>query len=297
MEAAVQAFLSSLESSQPCYSKNTRLAYRSDLIYFLDHLHKAHQRIPDLADFNAQNVAAFLEGERQNGRRLGTLLRRRATLRRFELFLVREGLLPSGPLGHYAELIDQPLAGLPHKGPVLCLSGDQVQVLLSCLSESQRTLARRDHALLAVLLETGLSVSMLAAVNLTDLDLRAGKIHIGAPDGQDIWLPLGSAVESTGVYLKEGRPELCRSVDEPALFISQVGTRMSRQSIWQVLRHWGEVARLPVLLSPRLVRHTAALRLFQNGRPIQEIQALLGHSNPLSTQALLHRLETTCVSG
>jgi integrase/recombinase XerD len=95
-------------------------------------------------------------------------------------------------------------------------------------------------------------------------------------------------------YLLEGRPELNHRADEKALFISQMDGRMSRQGIWQVLRHWGGMVKPPILLSPRLVRHTAALRMAQTGRTIAEIQSLLGHRNPLSTRALLRRLETAC---
>ncbi|RPI33570.1 MAG: hypothetical protein EHM70_05630 [Chloroflexota bacterium] len=73
--------------------------------------------------------------------------------------------------------------------------------------------------------------------------------------------------------------------------MSQVGVRMSRQSVWQVLRQRGRAANIPVMISPRLLRHTAALRLARAGRSLSEIQSFLGHSNPLSTQALLHRLE------
>ena len=70
--------------------------------------------------------------------------------------------------------------------------------------------------------------------------------------------------------------------------------RMSRQGIWQILRHWGRMVVTPITLSPRLVRHTAALRVLRSGRSLVEVQALLGHSNPLSTQALLRRLQIAC---
>jgi integrase/recombinase XerD len=295
METEIQAFLSSLES-QSYYSESTRLAYRSDMRSFLSYLQETLQRAPTLADFTAANAAAFLAQERLSGRRLGTLLRRRATLRRFENFLIQAGYLQGKLLSPNAKLIDQSLTALPRQGPPLCLSEAQVQRLWNCLNESQRPLARRDHALLAILLDTGMAVSTLVALNLNDLDLRAGKIHVAEPGGGEVWLSMGSAAEILVIYLKIGRPELNRSQDEPALFISQVGTRMSRQSAWQVLRHWGELAQLPVTLSPRLLRHTAALRMAQDGRPISEIQALLGHSNPLSTQALLHRLESASIS-
>jgi integrase/recombinase XerD len=290
MENEIQAFLSSLES-QPNYSQSTRLAYRSDMRSFYEFLCESLQRVPTLADFDAEHAAAFLERERLSGRRLGTLLRRRATLRRFENFLVQERYLPAKRLTPNTRLLEQPLSSLPRQKPPICLSEAQIQRLWDCLSESQRSLARRDHALLAVLLETGMSVSTLIAIDLNEVDLRAGKIYACSSDQEGSWLPLGGSVETIATYLQIGRPELTRSNEEPALFISQIGTRMSRQSAWQVLRHWGEVAELPVLLSPRLLRHTAALRMARAGRSIAEIQILLGHSNPLSTQALLHRLE------
>ena len=90
--------------------------------------------------------------------------------------------------------------------------------------------------------------------------------------------------------MKEGRPELNYQINEPALFISQTGGRMSRQGVWQALRQWGQKASLPIPLSPRLLRHTAVIRMVHSGRTPAEIQVLLGHSNPLSTQALLRRL-------
>ena len=111
---------------------------------------------------------------------------------------------------------------------------------------------------------------------------------------EDEWLPLGKATPYLDRYFQDGRPDLNHEPNEPALFISQMDGRMSRQGIWQILRYWGRLLTPPVILSPRLVRHTAALRMSRNGRSLSEIQALLGHSNPLSTQALLRRLEASC---
>jgi integrase/recombinase XerD len=170
----------------------------------------------------------------------------------------------------------------------------QIQQLETLIQTSPRPRARRDHAILTLLLETGLSVGTLIALNLTDLDLRAGKLHIRTEEGEDTWLPLSSATAVMKRYVEEGRPDLNREPNEPALFISQMNGRMSRQGIWQILRYWGRLLSPPVVLSPRLVRHTAALHMARNGRPLSEIQALLGHSNPLSTQALLRRLLANC---
>jgi integrase/recombinase XerD len=158
-------------------------------------------------------------------------------------------------------------------------------------STSRRSPASRDHAIFALLLETGLSVSALISLNLSDVDMRRGKIHLRLSDDEDCWLSLGDASKPLETYLREGRPEFHRVSGEPALFISQVGTRITRQGIWQILGYWGKQAGLPYILSPRLIRHTAVWRMTSSGRTIEQIQALIGHRNPLSTRALLYRLK------
>ncbi|HUV26235.1 MAG TPA: tyrosine-type recombinase/integrase, partial [Anaerolineales bacterium] len=79
---------------------------------------------------------------------------------------------------------------------------------------------------------------------------------------------------------------------EPALFISQMDGRLSRQGVWQILKYWGQQVNPPLSLSPRIVRHSAALRMKMAGLSNADIQMRLGHRNPLSTQALMRRLET-----
>ena len=289
VEGEIQAFLASLESL-PSYSEGTRAAYASDLRIFLEHLRHSLDRLPVLDDFNSAQVTCFLEAEYKDGRQHSTLLRRRATLLCFERYLLSVGILDDVRLKEEGFSIDLPCVSQIKETPV-CLTDEQVICLLSILEQSPRPLARRDYAILAVLVETGFSASAIRAVNLSELDLRAHKIHLKSSADEDCWLPLGNAQGPVELYLKEGRPELNHLPDEPALFISQNGVRMSRQSIWQVMRHWGKAAGLPVLLSPRVIRHTAARRMVRAGRSIPEIQILLGHSNPLSTLALLNRLE------
>jgi integrase/recombinase XerD len=141
-----------------------------------------------------------------------------------------------------------------------------------------------------LLLETGISVGTLVALNLDDLVFEGSQLRLRLGGEKEILLSQGKASELIQRYLKEGRPELNHAPEEEALFISQTGERMSRQGVWQVLRRWGRVIDLPVTLSPRLARHTAVIQLVESGRSLAEIQAMLGHSNPLSTQALLRRL-------
>lgn len=291
MDGQVRAFLANLES-QLAYSPSTRLAYDNDLRCFSQYLTRKLQRPLLLEDFNAHNIAEFLQAEREAGRRPSTLIRRRASLRSFASFLRQQDPNWAAAFDPDSHLIDEAISGASALQKAHVLTNAQIDSLWVILEASPRPRARRDQAILALLLESGLTVGALIALDLADLDMRSERLHICLETGQDIWVPLGNSSPPLQRYLREGRPELNSRPDEPALFISQTGGRMSRQGVWQVLRQWGAKARLPLTLSPRLARHTAAYRLARSGRPIVEIQNLLGHSNPLSTQALLRRLAT-----
>lgn len=290
MEAHVNAFLAMLES-KPAYSNSTRLAYASDLRGYIMFLQSSLNRPPQLTDISTKQVAEYLEAESKAGRRHSTLIRRVATLRQFVQHLNQQGVLREDVLKQDIHLINQVIAQVPqYKDPKL-LSPSQISRLERTLESSKRHRARRDQAILALLLETGLSVADLVELDLTDLDIRAGRLHIRRAHGNDNWLSLGNTTEIIDRYLSEGRPELNPQPNEHALFVSQMGGRMSRQGIWQILNYWGNLTDPPVKISPRKARHTAALRMAHAGRSLEEIQTLLGHSNPLSTQALLRRLE------
>jgi integrase/recombinase XerD len=290
LETIIRAFLADL-AAQSGYSKNTRAAYASDLRIFVDHLFLILKRPPALEDLDGNRIADFFESEQKAGRQLSTLQRRRAAIQRFVNYLIGEGLLNERKIDRSSLSADNLLEIASSKKPPVCLTDESVSRLLAALDKSKRPLNRRDRAILSLLLEAGLSVSTLISINLYDLDLGVGKIHLKNSCGEDCWLPLGAAAQPIKDYVREARPELNPPPDEPALFISQNGVRMSRQSIWQILKHWGKTAGLDMVLSPRIVRHTAALRLTRAGRSASEIQILLGHRNPLSTQALLNRLE------
>ena len=295
MERQVNAFLASMESRCE-YSASTRLAYASDLRVFLNYLQTTLQRPPVLGDLTAEQIAQFLLAEAQSGRHQSTLVRRRATLRSFNRYLDQHGELLPGAPGIDAPQIERAIATAPGSPVVQCLTEAQVASVLAAIETSPRPRARRDQAILLLLLETGLSVATLVRLDLGDVDLRQRCVFVPSEDGTAKPLPLGTAVPALNCYLLEGRPELNHQSDEKALFISQMNSRLSRQGLWQILRQWGRKVDPPLDLSPRLVRNTAALRMSHARRPVEEIQTMLGHDNLLSTQALIRRLEAACGS-
>jgi site-specific recombinase XerD len=289
MELEVNAFLASLEASPAC-SRSTRLAYASDLRVFLDFLQTTLNRPPQIADLDIASVTSFLEAERLEGRKRSTVSRRLATLRKFNLFLSNAGLIPDitfiPGIGVPEQMDTSPLSSteLPF------LTRDQIERLFVLIGTSPRPRALRDQALLLLMAEIGLSVGSIAALDMTDLDLRARRVHLQRLYAEDVWVPLGMAYPIVERYVKEARPDLNHRQDEPALFVSQLDGRLSRQGIWQILQSWGKLLDPPLKISPRRVRHTAAIRMAGSGRPLSEIQALLGHRNSFSTRALLRRL-------
>lgn len=290
MEEQVGAFLASSEFKLT-YSSSTRLAYENDLYRFLRFLEQELGRPPRVEDFTAERVADFLEAEKEAGRRPSTILRRRASLRRFAAFLSEVCPEWASLFETDVQLIDEVIETATPLTEARYLTEDQVQALWEVMEPVQHPRTWRDRAILAVLLESALSVGSLLALNLQDLDQNTFYLRIPSEENQDFWLPLKEAAVAVEKYLADGRPELNYQPDEPAFFISQNGGRMSRQGIWQVLRHWGQKANLPFTLSPRLVRHTAVVRLMGGDQDLETIQTLLGHSNPLSTHALLRRLK------
>jgi site-specific recombinase XerD len=293
MESAINSYLTSLEIKAG-HSESTQLAYANDLRVFLLYLSNALDRPPLVSDLTAMNVTGFLEAERLQGRRRSTLVRRLATLKYFSAYLVEEKLISPTQFSVKHASIQQVISGSPVNIPQQCLNQEQIQSLLTLMEASSRPRALRDRAILMMLLETGLSVGDLTALDLTDLDLSTGRFHTSL-EGRDLWLSMGDAKHAVEAYLQEGRPDLLHKPGEPALFISQMDGRLSRQGVWQILNHWGQMADPPITVSPRVLRHTAVLRMNMNGFSTAEIQVRLGHRNPLSTQALIRRLVAACI--
>ena len=293
METGINAFLASLEADAE-HSESTRMAYANDLRVFLLFLKNTSPDAPLISELNTRQVAAFIESERELGRRRNTLIRRLATLKYFNAYLVIEGLLPPDSLSVNDANIQHAIAAVPASDPLQCLNHEQIESLLAIMAASSRPRAIRDRAIFMLLLETGLSVGDLTDLDMTDLDLRAGLIQINLNGEGKIWLSMGEAQNAIADYLTAGRPELLHEPGEAALFISQMDGRLSRQGVWQILNHWGQMANPPIALSPRILRHTAALRMNHAGYSLADIQSRLGHRNPHSTRALIRRLEAAC---
>jgi site-specific recombinase XerD len=293
METEVNAFLSKIEADA-AFSESTQLAYANDMRVFLHYLDTLEDHPPELGDLNSELVVNFLETERKLGRRRNTLVRRLATLTYFQEFLVTSGSLGSNQFTGNDQIIQRVISQMPENRSPQCLNERQVKTILTIFESSSRPRALRDRAIFVLLLETGLSVASLTALDMTDIDLASNRMHVHLEWVGDVWLGMNKAHRPLGDYIVAGRPNLLDKPGEPALFISQMDGRLSRQGVWQILQYWGSQAEPAIHLSPRIVRHSAALRMNKAGMSSRDIQKRLGHRNILSTQALIRRLEANC---
>lgn len=290
VKASIQAFLSELEESSQL-ATNTCLAYEGDLKRFHAYLETRLQRSPVVEDVSPELIVDFFSGEEQKGLKPNTLLRRRATLRKFAEYLTNEGLLKTLRSDLQIEWNEKVHSGVADQAAHLqVLTFDQVEQIMQTIAAGRQPRASRDQAILALVLETGLSASALVSLDISDLDLERNRLSFLLPEGEVAWICIERVASYLHQYIQVGRPELNCPPSEQALFVSQMGSHMSRQGIWQIIEHWGRASQIPFSLSPRVIRHTAVLNMLDAGRPLLEIQRMLGHKNPFSTQALVRRL-------
>ncbi len=272
--------------------ESTRLAYRTDLGDVYRTLKERLGREPTIADLTLDFVREYLEGQSRKQRR-STLLRRVSSLRAFQRYLQEKGLLTQEFLPSRDEL--RVLMEKTEEGrPTPCLSSEDLKRLWKTLIAAQTRRGWRDLALVSLLVEWGFPTDRLIRLHLDDVDLANKRVRIHSQGGVELWFPIEHAVGPLAYYMEHVRYQYHLKEGETHLFVSQLGRPLSRQSVWQSLGAWGTIAGFDFSLTPRVLRNTAAYRLWKLGTPRELIQQALGHTNPISTLFLLRRLHQTC---
>ena len=149
----------------------------------------------------------------------------------------------------------------------------------------------RDHAMLELLYATGIRVSELIGLNVTDVNLTAGFIRCSSR-GKERIIPLyHGAVKALQDYIRDIRPRIIANETETALFVNMNGERMSRQGFWKIIKHYQETAGIEKDITPHTLRHSFAAHLLENGADLRAIQEMLGHADISSTQIYTHVIQ------
>lgn len=143
----------------------------------------------------------------------------------------------------------------------------------------------RDKAMLELLYATGIRVSELVSLNVEHVHLSLGFIQCMSPSGKERFVPFGSyALEALNQYMQEGREQLVTErTSAEMLFLNHLGTRMTRQGFWKLLKKYGQLAGIEEEITPHTLRHSVAAHLLQNGADVHTVQELLGHADIVST--------------
>jgi integrase/recombinase XerD len=255
---------------------NSLVAYRRDLLRLEADL-RAQQVEPLEAD--AKQLAAHQRRLLRAGMAPRTLRRALASMRGFYGHLVAAGERADNPAEHL--LAPRKLQTLPK-----VLSEAQVAALLAA-PDAGKPLGLRDKAMLELLYATGLRVSELVGLTLSQLRLDEGFLVAFGKGSKERIVPVGEQAEAwVRRYLTEVRGGLLRG-RHAEVFLNHRGAPMTRQGFWKILVGYGRGTGIRAL-SPHVLRHSFATHLLEHGADLRAVQMMLGHSDISTTQIYTH---------
>jgi integrase/recombinase XerD len=281
ISAMISSFLTHVRVEKGL-SVNTISAYRRDLMKFNDFTQK---RKLSLEAVSRDDLVDFLAGLYRQKLESKSVARHLVTLRNFFRFAQIQDAISTDPsINLESPKIRRSLPGY--------LRLEEVDRLLQ-QPDAKTPLGLRDRAMLEVLYSTGLRVSELTGLRVTDLDTKVGCVRcIGKGDKERI-VPVGKkALGMVDKYLRDARPQLLgEALGTPALFVNRRGRTLSRVGVWKILSAYGRRAGLRQPLTPHMLRHSFATHLLERGADLRSVQLMLGHADIATTQIYTHVVE------
>lgn len=272
MDALMRDFVNYLEYDKKV-SANTLQSYSRDIRQFSDYI---SSRNIEVADITKNDISMYIEHMQDAGKAASSVSRSLASVRALFGYLQLKGAVSTNP----TYKLKTPK--LEKKLPQILTPGE-VDRLLS-RPDTHTAKGIRDKAMLELLYATGIKVSELISLSVSDVDLDFGYLKcIGESDVRII--PLGkAAVKALREYISVYRPAMIASPDETAMFVNCSGRRMTRQGFWKLVKGYAESAGIKKDITPHTLRHSFAAHLLENGADLASIQEMLGHKDIASTQ-------------
>ncbi|MGB8956295.1 MAG: site-specific tyrosine recombinase XerD [Tumebacillaceae bacterium] len=260
-------------------AQNTLDSYQRDLNNYTEFLTRSNIR--DLNQTRRANIIAYLADLQRKGRATSTISRNLASLRSFYGFLIRDGLIDSDPTTN----LESPKI---EKRLPKVLTVQEVEALLEG-PDLGDVCGLRDKAMLELLYATGIRVSELVALNLSDVNLNMGFLKCFGKGSKERIIPLGTmALTSVSDYVMRARVKLLRNQEEESLFLNHHGQRLSRQGFWKIIKKYATSATIKKEITPHTLRHSFATHLLENGADLRAVQEMLGHADISTTQIYTH---------
>lgn len=256
---------------------NTIQSYSRDLIRFFQFLERRGLSPLHVTQDYIMDYMSTLQGilsVRSSARNL-------SALKMFFRFLVSDGKIKSSP----ARLLGAPK--LPHRLPRV-LSPQEVNLLLSQPDPSNHR-GQRDKAMMELLYATGLRVSELVGLKISNINLEAGYVRMVGKGSKERMVPTGTkSLDALKDYLSGGRVTLLKKHTSSYVFLNSRGRPITRQGFWKIIKRYGIKAGIKKEITPHGLRHSFASHLLEGGADLRSVQIMLGHADISTTQIYTH---------
>lgn len=255
-------------------SDNTVESYMRDINQFI--IYCSSENLFDVKDVSKDFVVKYTENLKKIGKSDATILRIIASLRCYFRYLLSEKIVASNPIDKFVtKKTEKKLPGI--------LSANEIMKLLS-QTDGIDFKSIRDKAMLELLYATGIKVSELIELKLSDINLQIGILHLIGEKKERIIPIYPAAVKSIENYLDNVRPAIVLEGESDRLFTNMSGKNLSRQGFWKIIKHYADLAGINKEITPQTLRHSFAAHLLENGAKLSDIKEMLGHSDISSTQ-------------
>lgn len=255
-------------------SLNTVESYKRDVTQYISYLDGTG--ITDISSTTKTTVLSYLFYLQKEGRASSTVSRTLASLRSYYLFMMQNGVVKSNPTSNLEA---------PHvekKIPKI-LSGEEVELLLEQPKNCDNK-GIRDKAMLELLYATGIRVSELINLDVSDVNVPMSFVRCKGGKKERI-IPMGhQAKDALENYINNVRKYMVKDENETALFVNCSGARLSRQGFWKLIKYYQHIAGIETDITPHTLRHSFAAHLLENGADLHSIQEMMGHADISSTQ-------------
>lgn len=255
-------------------SLNTVESYKRDVTQYISYLDGTG--VTDISSTTKTTVLSYLLYLQKKGRASSTVSRTLASLRSYYLFMMQNGVVKSNPTSNLEA---------PHvekKIPKI-LSGEEVELLLEQPKNCDNK-GIRDKAMLELLYATGIRVSELINLDVSDVNVPMSFVRCKGGKKERI-IPMGhQAKDALENYINNVRKYMVKDENETALFVNCSGARLSRQGFWKLIKYYQHIAGIETDITPHTLRHSFAAHLLENGADLHSIQEMMGHADISSTQ-------------
>lgn len=277
MENEINSFISYLHNVKKT-SLNTELSYKRDLSKLYKFM--TQRGITDISNISDTDLNSFVSFLEENQFAVATISRNIASVKGFFSYLKNQEIIEED----VSEALKSPK--IVKRTPEVITTGEVVKLLEQPIGDNPKEI--RDKAMLELLYATGIRVTELISLRLSDINLQMSFI-ICKDVNKERMVPFGiEAKKAVMEYLEHSRNAMIEDTKSDVLFANCSGKPMSRQGFWKIVKFYAKKAGIVTDITPHTLRHSFAAHLVENGADLRSVQEMLGHSDISTTQIYAH---------